>query len=273
MSLPRRQLLQLMAGAAALPIAPRVARAQAYPSKPIRLVVQVGAGSAPDIIARVAGQWLSDHLGQPVVIDNRPGASGNIATEAVVRSRAGRLHAAVRHVGERHQRFAVRQPALQLRARHRAGGADRAHPAGDGGSSVRSGQDRSGVHRLRQGQSGQDQHGFERQRDAAACGRRAVQADGRRRSRPRGVSRRAGGTARPFERAGADHVRCVPSSLPYIKNGQMRALAVSTEQRLDVLPDVPPMADICRATRRVAGTASWRRRTRRRRSSSGSTRR
>jgi len=86
MFLLRRQLLRLMAGAAALPISLRVARAQAYPSKPIRLVVQVGAGSAPDIIARVAGQWLSDHIGQPVVIDNRPGASGNIATEAVVRS-------------------------------------------------------------------------------------------------------------------------------------------------------------------------------------------
>jgi len=86
MSLLRRQMLRLMAGAAALPISPRVARAQVYPSKPIRLVVQVGAGSAPDIIARVAGQWLSDHIGQPVVIDNRPGASGNIATEAVVRS-------------------------------------------------------------------------------------------------------------------------------------------------------------------------------------------
>ena len=68
MFLLRRQMLRLMAGAAALPISLRVARAQAYPSKPIRLVVQVGAGSAPDIIARVAGQWLSDHIGQPVVI-------------------------------------------------------------------------------------------------------------------------------------------------------------------------------------------------------------
>ena len=86
MTVPRRQFLQLMAGAAALPALSRSAFAQSYPAKPVRLVVQVGAGSAPDIIARVVGQWLSDRIGQPVVIDNRPGASGNIATEAVVRS-------------------------------------------------------------------------------------------------------------------------------------------------------------------------------------------
>src|SRR5690242_17321113 len=88
MIVPRRQVLQFVAGAAALPAFSRAAFAQTYPSKPIRLVVQVGAGSAPDIIARVIGQSLSDRIGQPVVIDNRPGASGNIATEAVVRSAA-----------------------------------------------------------------------------------------------------------------------------------------------------------------------------------------
>ena len=169
MFLLRRQMLRLMAGAAALPISPRVARAQAYPSKPIRLVVQVGAGSAPDIIARVAGQWLSDRH-RPAGRDRQPAGRQRQHRDRGGRAlRAGRLHAAVRHVGKRHQRFAVRQPALQLRARHHAGGADGAHPAGDGDSSVGSGEDRSGVHRLREGQSRQDQHGFERQRDAAAC--------------------------------------------------------------------------------------------------------
>ncbi len=86
MNLPRRQFLQVAAGAAALPAFSGVAAAQAYPSKPVRLVVQVGGGSAPDIIARVVSEWLSTRLGQPVVIDNRPGASGNIATESVVRA-------------------------------------------------------------------------------------------------------------------------------------------------------------------------------------------
>jgi len=75
-----------MGGAGALLAFPRSLRAQSYPTKPVRIVVQVGAGSAPDIIARVVAQWLSERLGQPFVIDNRPGASGNIATEAAVRS-------------------------------------------------------------------------------------------------------------------------------------------------------------------------------------------
>ena len=88
MTSSRRQFLHLAASAAALPAFSRASWAQTYPSKPVRLVVQVPAGSAPDIVARVVGQWLSDRLGQPVVIDNRPGASGNIATESVVRSPA-----------------------------------------------------------------------------------------------------------------------------------------------------------------------------------------
>jgi tripartite-type tricarboxylate transporter receptor subunit TctC len=86
--LPRRQFLHLAAGAAALPAFSRLACAQSYPAKPVLLVVQVSAGSAPDIIARVIGQWLSERLGQQLVVDNRVGASGNIGTEAVVRAPA-----------------------------------------------------------------------------------------------------------------------------------------------------------------------------------------
>jgi tripartite-type tricarboxylate transporter receptor subunit TctC len=86
MKLPRRQFLQLTAGTAALPALSRLARAQAYPARPLRLVVGAPAGGATDIFARLAGQWLSERLGQPAVIENRPGAAGNIATEAVVRS-------------------------------------------------------------------------------------------------------------------------------------------------------------------------------------------
>jgi tripartite-type tricarboxylate transporter receptor subunit TctC len=86
MSFDRRSVLRLAAGAATLPMAPRLAAAQAYPSRPLRMIVGFAAGSAPDIVARLAGQWLSDQLGQPVVIDNRPGAASNIATEAAVRA-------------------------------------------------------------------------------------------------------------------------------------------------------------------------------------------
>ena len=86
MKLPRRQFLHLAAGAAALPALSRTARAQAYPARPVRLIVMFPAGSAPDIIARLAGQWLSERLGQQFVIENRPGFGGNIATEFVVRA-------------------------------------------------------------------------------------------------------------------------------------------------------------------------------------------
>src|SRR5215831_11201607 len=83
---PRRTFLHLAAGAAALPAVSRVARAQAYPSRPVRMIVGFTPGSAPDIVARLIGQWLSERLGQPFVIDNRPGGGGNIGTEAVVRA-------------------------------------------------------------------------------------------------------------------------------------------------------------------------------------------
>jgi tripartite-type tricarboxylate transporter receptor subunit TctC len=86
MKLPRRRFLHLAAGAAALPAVPRIAVAQAYPSRPVRLVVSFPAGGVNDILARLMGQWLSERLGQPFVIENRPGAGTNIGTEAVVRA-------------------------------------------------------------------------------------------------------------------------------------------------------------------------------------------
>ena len=86
MILPRRQLLHLAVGAAALPFAPHVARAQTYPTRPVRIVVPITAGGANDIVARSIGQHLSKRLGQPFVIENRPGAGGNIGVEAVVRA-------------------------------------------------------------------------------------------------------------------------------------------------------------------------------------------
>src|SRR5262245_38032467 len=88
MKLPRRQFLHLAVGAAALPALSRFARGQAYPTRPVRVIIGVAPGSAPDIVGRILGQWLSDRLGQPFVIENRPGAGTNIATEAVVRSPA-----------------------------------------------------------------------------------------------------------------------------------------------------------------------------------------
>jgi tripartite-type tricarboxylate transporter receptor subunit TctC len=88
MKLPRRRFLHLAAGAAALPAASRIAKAQAYPSRPVRIVVPFAPAGSTDIVARLIGQWLSERLGQQFIIENRPGASTNIATEAVVRAPA-----------------------------------------------------------------------------------------------------------------------------------------------------------------------------------------
>ena len=88
MKFPRRNFLHLAAGAAALPAVSRIARAQAYPTRPVRMIVVIAPGGAHDIIARLMGQWLSERLGQPFVVENRPGGGGNIATEAVVRAPA-----------------------------------------------------------------------------------------------------------------------------------------------------------------------------------------
>jgi tripartite-type tricarboxylate transporter receptor subunit TctC len=82
----RRNFLHLAAGAAALPVLPRIASAQTYPTRPVRIVVGFAAGSGADVLARLIGQWLSERLNQQFFVDNRPGAGTNIATEAVVRS-------------------------------------------------------------------------------------------------------------------------------------------------------------------------------------------
>jgi tripartite-type tricarboxylate transporter receptor subunit TctC len=87
MKIPRRRFLHLAVGAAALPAVSLVASAEVYPSRPVHIIVGFPPGGAADTTARLMGQWLSERLGQPFIIENRPGASGNIATEAVVRGR------------------------------------------------------------------------------------------------------------------------------------------------------------------------------------------
>ena len=243
MTLPRRRFLHLAAGAVALPAFSRTSRAQAYPTKPVRLVVQVAGGSAPDIVARVIGQWLSDRLGQAVVIDNRPGASGNIATESVVRSPADgytllfcmsansinaslydnlrfnfvRDIAPVALIGliplvmEVHPSVPAKTvPEFIAYAKANPGkinmaSSGNATPLHVGGELFKM---MAGVDLVH-------------------------------------VPYRGEPVARPDLLSGQVQVMfgVVPSSLPYIKSGQMRALAVSTTKRLDVLPDVPAMAE------------------------------
>src|SRR5215471_16097960 len=86
MPIARRRLLQI--ATAALANLPRIARAQSYPARPVRIIVATSAGGTTDIVARVIGQWLSDRLGQSFVVENRPGGGNNIGTEAAVRASA-----------------------------------------------------------------------------------------------------------------------------------------------------------------------------------------
>src|SRR6204780_985372 len=83
MKFPRRQFLHLAAGAVALP---RIAHAAPYPSRPVRMLVGSPPGAAPDVVARLFGQWLAERLGQPFVVENRPAGGGNLAAEPVVRA-------------------------------------------------------------------------------------------------------------------------------------------------------------------------------------------
>ena len=178
MKLPRRrQFLHLAAGAAALPAVSRIAWAQAYPTRPVRIDRRLSRRRRNRHRRALIGQWLSERLGQPFVIENRPGAGSNIATEAVVRAPAGRLHAASGHVTSN----AINATLYEklnfnfIRDIAPVAGIIRV-PTCHGGESIGSGQDGSRVHRLRQSQSRQDQHGVGRHRNArhmwpASCSR------------------------------------------------------------------------------------------------------
>jgi tripartite-type tricarboxylate transporter receptor subunit TctC len=243
MNYPRRRFLHMAAGAAALPILPRVSRAQTYPSRPIRLVVQVGAGSAPDIVARVAGQWLSDHIGQPVVIDNRPGASGNIGTEAVVRAPAdgySLLFAmsanAINATLFDNLRFSFVRDTTPVALVGRIPLVMEVHPS----IPAKTVPEFIAYAKANPGKINMASAGNATPLHVAGelfqmmAGVRLVH-----------VPYRGEAVAMPDLISGQVHVMfgVVPSSLGYIREGKLRALAVTTAMRLEVLPDVPAMEE------------------------------
>ena len=206
MTIQRRRFLQLAGAAAMVPSAPWVARAaETYPARPVHMIVGQASGSSSDITARLIAQWMSEHLGQQFIVEDRPGAGGNIATEAVMRAPADGYTMLL--VNAQNSINAALYGKTDFVSRNRAGRRHLPRAAGDGGQSERSGEDGAGIHRLRQGQSGQGQHGVGRPGRAAASRRRALQGAGRRRPGARAVSRLDPGDHRPARRPGAGDVR------------------------------------------------------------------
>ncbi len=138
----------------------RVAWAQTYPSRPVRLVVATPAGGPADVLARLICQWLSERLGQPFLVENRPGAGTNIATELVVRS-PGDGYTLLMASGRRSM-DALREARFQLHSRHHRGRGCHARSPRHGGEPVNSSQDGLRVHRIRKECAGQGQHGIGR---------------------------------------------------------------------------------------------------------------
>jgi tripartite-type tricarboxylate transporter receptor subunit TctC len=179
MKLPRRQFLHLAAGAAALPAVSRIAAAQRYPSRPVRIIVGFAAGGGTDFAARLIGQQLSERLGQPFLVENRPGANSNIAAEAVVNARPDGYTLLMAG-----QSNTVNTALYKLNFTFHRDIAPVASVAGspqviDVNPSVPV-KTLPRVHRLCQSKSRQAQHGVGRGRRRATRCRRTVQDDGRR---------------------------------------------------------------------------------------------
>jgi tripartite-type tricarboxylate transporter receptor subunit TctC len=243
MRIPRRNVLHLAAGAIALPALPSVARGQGYPSRPVRIIVAVPPGGPIDMSARLIGQWLSERLGQPFVIENRAGAAGNIGTEAVVRAPAdgytlllafagSAINAAlfdnlnynfirdiapvasVNHIPlilEAHPSFPARTVAeLIAYAKANPGKANLATPGTGTAPQVAA--------ELLKMMTGVD-----------------IVTVRYRGTAPALIDLLGGQVQLMFD--------AVPTSIEHIRTNRLRALAVATAKRLDVLPDVPTVAE------------------------------
>jgi tripartite-type tricarboxylate transporter receptor subunit TctC len=243
MKLPRRNFLHLAAGAAALPAVSRFAWAQAYPTRPVRIIVGAAPSGSFDIMARLIGQRLSEQLGQPFVIDNRPGAVGNIATEAVVRSPADGYTLLL--VGAPHAINATLYDKLNfnfIRDIAPVAGIDReplvmavnpSVPARTVPEFIAYAKANPGKISMASAGNGTPSH-VSGELFKMMAGVNMVH-----------VPYRGGGPALPDLLAGQVQVMfpSMSSSIEYVRTGKLRALAVTTATRSDALPQVSTVSD------------------------------
>jgi tripartite-type tricarboxylate transporter receptor subunit TctC len=243
MNRPRRHFLRLVAGAVALPAVSRLARAQAYPARPVRVLVGQAAGSSSDITARLIGQWVSERLGQQFIVEVRPGAGGNIATEAVVNAPAdgytlllvnsqNTINSALYDklsfdfVRDIAPVAAIDRVALIMEV-------NPSFPAKTVPEFIAYAKANPGKINMASAGIGGPQHvAGELFKSMAGVDLVHVPYRG---STPALTDLIAGQVQVMFD--------VTPSSLPHIKAGKLKPLAVSTTTRLDALPDVPVLAD------------------------------
>jgi tripartite-type tricarboxylate transporter receptor subunit TctC len=244
MKLPRRTFLHLAAGAGALPVASRFAWAQNYPTRPVRLIVTSAAGGSPDIIARLMGQWLSERLGQPVVVDNRPGAGGNIGTEIGVRAppdgytllMALSLNAINAAVYEKLPFNFIRDtaPVASIASIPLIMEVNPSVPVKTVPEFVAYAKANPGKINIGSGGNGSPAH------VAAELFKMMAGVD------MVHVPYRGEGLALPDLISGQLQAMfgVMPASLGYIKSGKLRALAVTTAKRQELLPDIPTVGEV-----------------------------
>jgi tripartite-type tricarboxylate transporter receptor subunit TctC len=242
--LPRRRFLQLVASAAAVPTAPIVATSQeSYPTRPVRLLVGYAAGGPADTVARLTAQWLSERLGQQVLVENRPGAASNIAAEAVVRSPPDgytllfvTVSNAVNATLYEKLGFDLIHDMVPIASITRSPGAlevNPSFPAQTVPEFIAYAKANPGKINMASAGPGSAPHLYT-ELFKMMTGVDVVQ-----------VHYRGSGPALPALIAGQVHAMFDPiaSSIAYIRAGKLRPLAVTTGTRLEVLPDIPTVGD------------------------------
>ena len=243
MKLPRRQFLHLAAGAAVLPAVSHIARAQSYPSRPVRVIVPIAPGGASDIVARLMGQWLSERLGQQFVIDNRPGGGGNIGTEAVIRAPAdgytllmvGGYNAINATLYDKLNHNFIRDiaPVAGIIVVPNVMVVNPSVPAATVPEFIAYAKSKPGKTTMASAGTGTPSH-VTGELFKMMAGVNLVH-----------VPYRGGGPALADLLSGQVQVMfaTMPSSIEYIRAGKLRALAVTTASRSEMLPDVPTVGE------------------------------